>query len=126
MSPFKQIIERGKCISSSSPAKRVKGRLDFNDSVPDMLTSVENEVADNTSTSESEKEIDIFDLDFPNLDVFGANFSFSELLLDLDLDGEDINHSSGPMMEASGGTMVGYGCLSTLCLLASFNLSISS
>ncbi|XP_031381570.1 uncharacterized protein LOC116196132 [Punica granatum] len=105
VSPFKQIIERGQCISSS-PAKRVKGRLDFNDSVPDVPASIENDTADNTSTSESEKETDQFDWDFPNLDAFGANF-FTDLLVDLDLDGDDINFSSGSMMEAPGGKMAG-------------------
>lgn len=84
-----------------------------------------NEFADNTSTSESEKEIDIFDLDFPNLDVFGANFSFSELLVDFDLDGEEVNHSSGSMMEASGRTMLEYGFVSVMPLAISY-ISISS
>lgn len=126
VSPFKKIIERGQCISSLSPAKRVKGRLDFNDSVPEVPKSLENEVADSTSTSESEKEIDIFDLDFPNLDVFGPNFSFSELLVDLDLDGEDMNHSSGPAIDASAGAMARYGCVSVSCHLPSVNLSIFS
>ncbi|KAK4803248.1 hypothetical protein SAY86_001451 [Trapa natans] len=106
LSPFKQIIERGKCISSSSPAKKAKGRLDFNDTVPYMPVRVENEV-DNTSTSESEKEIDICNMDFPNLDMFGADFSlFSELFVDLDLDSEDVNNSSGSV-EASARAMAG-------------------
>ncbi|KAK4800415.1 hypothetical protein SAY86_020902 [Trapa natans] len=103
MSPFKKIIERGKCISSLSPAKRAKGRLYFNDTVPDVLTRVKNEVVDNASTSESEKEIDIYDMDFPNLEMFGTDFSlFSELFVDLDLDGEDVNNYSGSMGASVG------------------------
>ncbi|XP_010553261.1 PREDICTED: uncharacterized protein LOC104823393 isoform X2 [Tarenaya hassleriana] len=86
VSPLKQItsytVERSHVISSS-PAKsnkggHAKGRLDFGDS--SMATDVVS-----TSPSGSEQETDFFDMDFPNLEILGENFSFSELLGDFDL-----------------------------------------
>ncbi|OMO97390.1 hypothetical protein COLO4_14650 [Corchorus olitorius] len=91
VSPLKQMtcytIERNHCISSCSPVKtclkrvgkrdHVKGRLDFDGS--DATVNVDKTITNETSTSESELDPDIFDLDLPNLDAFGANFSFSEL-----------------------------------------------
>ncbi|KAJ6750237.1 hypothetical protein OIU85_000835 [Salix viminalis] len=79
-------MERNHCISSSSPfetnLKRicnsdyVKGRLDFDGS--NAAVNLDESVDNEFSTSESDKEGDIFDLDLPGLDMFGANFSFSE------------------------------------------------
>ncbi|XP_059296661.1 uncharacterized protein LOC132049754 [Lycium ferocissimum] len=106
LTPTKQIayysIERNHCVSTSSPVKanlnrsvkrdQVKGRLDFDAS--DIPSSSEvPQVPDRISTSDFEKEGDIFDLDLPNLDLLGANFSFSELLRDFDIDGQGIDYS---------------------------------
>ncbi|GMJ08413.1 hypothetical protein like AT2G37960 [Hibiscus trionum] len=87
VSPLKQMtIERNHCTSSCSPVKacskrvHVKRRLDF-----DGSDDAEKPIMDQTSTSESEMNADLFDLDLPDLDAFGENFSFTELLVDLDL-----------------------------------------
>ncbi|TXG58732.1 hypothetical protein EZV62_016561 [Acer yangbiense] len=105
VSPYKQMafytVERNHCISSSSPVKanlkrpskrdHVKGRLDFDGS--DVAVNSDKPIVNEISTSESEIEADIFDMDLPNLDAFGANFSFSELLVDFDLDCEGLDYS---------------------------------
>ncbi|XP_009626216.1 cell wall protein RBR3-like isoform X1 [Nicotiana tomentosiformis] len=114
VTPTKQIayysIERNHCVSASSPVKanlkrpvkrdQVKGRLNFDAS--DIPSSSEMpQIPDMISTSESEKEGDIFDLDFPNLDALGANFSFSELLRDFDIDGQGIDYSCQDKLDFS-------------------------
>ncbi|XP_049408619.1 uncharacterized protein LOC125871947 isoform X2 [Solanum stenotomum] len=114
VSPSKQIfysIETNHCISTTSPVKtnmkrsirrdQVKSRLDFgaSDNIP-----CNSEMAagpDMTSTSESEKEGDIFDIDLPSLDALGVGFNLSELLYDFDLDGEGIGHSCQPTLHSS-------------------------
>ncbi|KAL3357912.1 hypothetical protein AABB24_015169, partial [Solanum stoloniferum] len=114
VSPSKQIfysIETNHCISTTSPVKtnmkrsirrdQVKSRLDFgaSDNIP-----CNSEMAvgpDMTSTSESEKEGDIFDIDLPSLDALGVGFNLSELLYDFDLDGEGIDHSCQPTFHSS-------------------------
>ncbi|KAI4320220.1 hypothetical protein MLD38_033725 [Melastoma candidum] len=110
-SPYKYTIERSQCIASSSPAKvnskminrrdHVKGRLDFDE--PSKLNS--EEVACVTTSSPSQEDIDIFNWDFPDLGLLG-NFSFSELLGDLDLDLD--NQSDNPTTEASPETFSGH------------------
>ncbi|KAJ4704537.1 DNA double-strand break repair rad50 ATPase, putative isoform 1 [Melia azedarach] len=113
VSPYKQMavytMERNHCISSSSPVKtnlkrlgkrdHVKGRLDFDGS--DVAVSSDKTIINEISTSDSEKEVDIFDMDLPNLDAFGPNFSFSELLVDFDLDCEGIGYPCQPTLGAS-------------------------
>ncbi|XP_044464797.1 uncharacterized protein LOC123195207 [Mangifera indica] len=112
ISPYKQMafykVERNHCISSSSPVKtnlkrlnmrdHVKGRLDFDGS--DVAENMDKPITNEISTSESEKEADFFDMDLPNLDAFGPNFSFSELLVDLDLDCEGIGYPFQPNLDA--------------------------
>ncbi|XP_050229011.1 uncharacterized protein LOC126678160 [Mercurialis annua] len=101
VSPCKHVsytMERNQCISSSSPIKTtynrltkretVKGRLDFD--ISDVAPSVDKPIVEELCSSESDKEGDPFDIDLPNLDAFGANFSFSELLIDLDLECEGL------------------------------------
>ncbi|KAJ6407795.1 hypothetical protein OIU84_011153 [Salix udensis] len=119
VSPFKNMtyytMERNQCISSSSPVKTtltrmckrdcVKGRLDFDGS--DATVNLDKPVDNELSTSESDKDVDFFDLDLPNLDVFGANFSFSELLVDLDLDCEETAFPCQPAWAASTDTISG-------------------
>ncbi|XP_022857066.1 uncharacterized protein LOC111378124 isoform X2 [Olea europaea var. sylvestris] len=106
VSPAKQIayyrIEKNHCISTYSPVKAnstrsnkdhaAKGRLDFGSS--DMPIIAENQTPDGTSTSESDREGNILDLDFPNLDALGLDFNLSELLVDFDLGGEGLDFSS--------------------------------
>lgn len=112
VSPYKQMafytVERNHCISSSSPVKtnlkrlnkrdHVKGRLDFDGS--DVVVNMDKPIINEISTSESEKEAGIFDMDLPNLDAFGPNFSFSELLVDFDLDCEGIGYPCQPTLDA--------------------------
>ncbi|EOY07329.1 DNA double-strand break repair rad50 ATPase, putative isoform 1 [Theobroma cacao] len=119
VSPLKQMtcytIERNRCISSCSPVRtslkrlgkrdHVKGRLDFDGS--DAAVNVDKPVTNETSTSESEIDADIFDLDLPSLDAFGANFSFSELLVDLDLGCEGIGYPCQPTLGPSADALSG-------------------
>ncbi|KAK4342807.1 hypothetical protein RND71_038623 [Anisodus tanguticus] len=56
---------------------------------------------DMISTSESEKEGDIFYLDLPNLDALGVDFNLSEQLFDFDLDGEGIDYSCQETLHSS-------------------------
>jgi hypothetical protein len=111
VSPNSQILysmERSHCISASSPIKtnfkrqskrdHVKGRLDFD--VSDVATNSDKPTVGEISTSESGKEVDIFDIDFPNLDALG-DFSFSEMLGDLDLDLEGVDYSCHPTLGSS-------------------------
>ncbi|KAL8517389.1 hypothetical protein ACS0TY_015574 [Phlomoides rotata] len=111
VSPNKQIsyysIEKNH-ISTCSPLKsnlkrsnikdHVRGRLDFD--APEMPMITENQTTDN-STSESEKEGDILDLDFPNLDSLGFDFNLSEFLLDFDIGNEDMALSSTQVLDSS-------------------------
>ncbi|CAN1135019.1 hypothetical protein LINPERHAP2_LOCUS8616 [Linum perenne] len=121
VSPCKHIaytVERNRCISSPSSLKLqnrvspkrsgkrdcVKGRLDFGGS--DEVVSVDEPRVDETSTPESEKDEDIFGLDLPTL--FGPNFSFSELLNDLDLGCQGLEcpcePTSGASTDSASGT----------------------
>ncbi|TYH77503.1 hypothetical protein ES332_D04G158400v1 [Gossypium tomentosum] len=119
VSPLKQMtcytIERNRCISSCSPVKtgltrlgkrdHVKSRLDFDGS--DATVDVYKPIMNETSTSESEIDADLFDLDLPNLDAFGENFSFSELLVDLDLGPDGIGYPCQPTLGTSGSALSG-------------------
>lgn len=118
VSPNKQIMyamERSHCISSSSPIKtnlkrqskrdHVKGRLDFDGS--DVATNSDKPIADEISTPESVKEVDIFDIDLSNFDAFG-DFSFTEMLDDLDLGREGIDYTCNPSLGSSIDTVSGY------------------
>lgn len=108
VSPCKHVsytMERNQCISSSSPVKttfkrfskreNVKGRLDFDGT--HLTNSFDTPILDEISTSESDKEADIFDIDFVNFEAFGA--SFSELLVDLDLGLEGLDCPCQPISE---------------------------
>ncbi|CAK9179774.1 unnamed protein product [Ilex paraguariensis] len=119
VSPVKHIscytIEKNHCISTSSPVKttfkrlskrdNVKGRLDFD--VPDMPMNSEKPLSDGISVSESDKEADVFDMDLPNLDALGVDFSFSDLLVDFDFGGEGINYSFEQAMDSSPDSLTG-------------------
>ncbi|XP_010517077.1 PREDICTED: myosin-M heavy chain isoform X1 [Camelina sativa] len=100
VSPLKQIgsytVERSHMVSSFSPVKsdlkmsskrdHVKGRLNFDDTEATMHLDAP-AAADMvpTSSSGSEAEADLFDIDFSNIDLLSEDFSFSELLVDFDL-----------------------------------------
>ncbi|XP_047151596.1 uncharacterized protein LOC124823439 [Vigna umbellata] len=103
VSPAKQMayIEMSRCISpvkanSEKINKRdhVRSRLNFD--AADVPGSSYNPLSNEISTSESEKELDIFDIDFPNFDALGMDFSFTEMLNDLDFSCEGIDFSSHP------------------------------
>ncbi|KAG7565615.1 hypothetical protein ISN44_As10g022780 [Arabidopsis suecica] len=99
ISPLKQItsysVERSHLICSS-PVKsnlkmsnkrdHVKGKLNFDDADTEMcLEAPASAGLVSTSPSGSEPEVDLFDMDFSNLDFLGENFTLSELLVDFDL-----------------------------------------
>lgn len=66
----------------------VKGRLDFNDTNESTMTSKKPISSEATNSVNANGGEDLFD--FPNFDVFGSDFSLSDLLLDIDLDGEGV------------------------------------
>ena len=114
VSPAKQMayIEMSHCISpvktgSDKVSKRdhVRSRLDFDAS--DMPESLDKPLTNEVSTSESEKELDMFDIDFPNFDALGIDFSFTDMLNDLEIPCEGIDFSchptSSPSMENASG-----------------------
>lgn len=115
MSPVKQLtyysVERNHCISSPMKTNmnrlnmrdHVKGRLDFDTS--DCEPDQGNRLPDDISVLKSDKDGDIFDLDLPNFDVLGVDFSFSELLGDFDPDGD---FSSQPAVDSSPSSHSGY------------------
>ncbi|WCJ28396.1 hypothetical protein M5689_010096 [Euphorbia peplus] len=116
VSPCKHVtytMERNQCISSSSPVKttfkrfskreNVKGRLDFDGT--DVTNSFVAPIIDEISTSESDKEADMFDIDLDNLEAFGA--SFSELLVDLDLEFQGLDCPCEPTLEMPAATSSG-------------------
>ncbi|KAG8376978.1 hypothetical protein BUALT_Bualt09G0120500 [Buddleja alternifolia] len=106
VSPNKQIayysIEKNHICSPlkrSNAKDHVKGRLDFGTSEMPVIT--ENQTPDGNSTSESEKEGDILDLDFSNLDALGFDFNLSEFLLDFDIGSDELGLSSKQGLDSS-------------------------
>ncbi|THU67985.1 hypothetical protein C4D60_Mb05t30480 [Musa balbisiana] len=90
-------VERSYHISSpyklNSKTKRghIKGKLDFDAPIvtTNVTSSSEEPMAVGSSTSSTEDEMSgSFDIDLPDLDIFNGDFSFSELLADIDLDCE--------------------------------------
>ncbi|KAL5991613.1 hypothetical protein ACLOJK_012522 [Asimina triloba] len=111
VSPFKYTgcytMDRSLRVSSSplkSTPKRfgrrdhIKGRLDFDDST--ALTCVENTVPEQICTTSSDEMGGLFDMDIPNFDVFGSDFSFSELLVDFDFENQGMGLPSHQVMDA--------------------------
>lgn len=101
VSPHKHIgsytVERSHMVSSFSPVKsskrdHVKGRLNFDDTETEATMDFDappnGDHLVSASSSGSEAETDLFDIDFSNIDLLSENFPFSELLVDFDLDGE--------------------------------------
>ncbi|RCU61478.1 hypothetical protein SETIT_J005000v2 [Setaria italica] len=99
-------VERSYHVSSplkstthkSTKREHVKGKLNF-DITDSRPVPNEQQVCDKASTSSDEDKQDDFDIDFTNLDIFDGEFSFSELLLDLDLDTEGV-HCQNPSASA--------------------------
>nr|CAB3505003.1 unnamed protein product [Digitaria exilis] len=98
-------VERSYHVSSplksathkSTKREHVKGKLNF-DTTDSRPGPNDQQIGDKASTSSDEDKQDDFDIDFTNLDIFDGEFSFSELLLDLDLDTEGVlcqNPSTG-------------------------------
>ena len=115
ISPTKQMayIERSQCISpvktgSDKASKRdhVRSRLDFGAS--DMPASLDKSLPIEVSTSESPKDVDLFDIDFPNLDALGMDFSFTEMFNDLEFPCEGIDFSYHPASTHSKDNASGY------------------
>ncbi|KAK7373840.1 hypothetical protein VNO80_07260 [Phaseolus coccineus] len=103
VSPAKQMayIEMSRCISpvktnSEKISKRdhVRSRLNFD--AADVPGSLDKPLSNEISASKSEKELDIFDIDFPNFDALGMDFSFTEMLNDVDFSCEGIDFSCHP------------------------------
>ncbi|TKY63392.1 flocculation protein FLO1 [Spatholobus suberectus] len=103
VSPAKQMayIETSSCISpveanidKASKRDHIRSRLDFDTSdVPENLDkSLPNEAF------ESDKQVDIPDIDFSNLEM---NYSFSEILSDLGISCEDIDFYDHPALTHS-------------------------
>ncbi|CAI0471213.1 unnamed protein product, partial [Linum tenue] len=113
VSPCKHIsytVERNRCITSplkpgfkrSGKRDCVKGRLDFGGS-DEIMPRVDEEA----STPESDKDENVFGLDLP--DIFGPNFSFSDLMSDLDFGMEGFascpcEPTSGASTDSASGT----------------------
>jgi len=115
VSPAKQMayIEMSRCISpvktnSEKISKRdhVRSRLNFD--AADVPGSLDKPFSNEISTSKSEKELDIFDIDFPNFDALGMDFSFTEMLNDLDFSCEGIDFSCHPTPSPSLDNASGY------------------
>ncbi|XP_026659246.1 uncharacterized protein LOC103704085 isoform X2 [Phoenix dactylifera] len=125
-------VERSYHMTSpykSSPKKlskreHVKGKLDFEE--PDVPVPINSEktVAANSSTSSTDAELPgSFDLDLPDFDILDGDFSFSELLADMDIDFERIPSCQPP----SGDSIPGPGNnLSSECLETNQTLPDSS
>ncbi|KAL2336964.1 hypothetical protein Fmac_011410 [Flemingia macrophylla] len=108
VSPAKQMayIEMSRCFSpvktnSEKVNKRdhVRSRLNFDAS--DVPENLDKPLANDISTSESEKELDIFGIDFPNFDALEMDFSFTEMLTDLDFSCEGMEFSCHPTSSSS-------------------------
>ncbi|KAL6647611.1 hypothetical protein ACP70R_015048 [Stipagrostis hirtigluma subsp. patula] len=97
-------VERSYHVSSplksathkSSKREHVKGKLNF-DSTDERPGSSE-QICEASTSSYGDTQDD-FDIDFTNLDIFDGEFSFSELLVDFDLDTEGV-HGQNPSTNA--------------------------
>ncbi|XP_048439569.1 uncharacterized protein LOC103949430 isoform X2 [Pyrus x bretschneideri] len=99
-------VETNHCISSPAKTSKreshVKGRLNFDCS--DVPMGLEKPSSDEISSPESEKEVDLFDIDLTNFDAIGADFSFTEMLGEFDLHCEELGL---PNFDASTATVSG-------------------
>ncbi|KAM2983824.1 hypothetical protein FF2_009698 [Malus domestica] len=99
-------VETNHCISSPAKTSKreshVKGRLNFDCS--DVPMGLEKPSGDEISSPESEREVDLFDIDLMNFDAIGADFSFTEMLGEFDLHCEELGL---PNFDASTATVSG-------------------
>ncbi|XP_068636201.1 uncharacterized protein [Aristolochia californica] len=101
VSPLKHVVcsspDRVLTSQTLSPKRssKIKGRLDFND-VNEFITA-ERSVEAESRTIGNIEDVEMFDIDFPNFDVLGNDFSLSELLVDIDFDTESVG--SQPLQE---------------------------
>jgi hypothetical protein len=77
----------------SSKREHVNGKLNFDTS--DARPGSNEQICDQIASTSSDGGD--FEIDFTNLDIFDADFSFSELLLDLDLDTEGVHCQNSSM-----------------------------
>ncbi|XP_061336655.1 uncharacterized protein LOC133283757 [Gastrolobium bilobum] len=103
VSPAKQMayIESSHCISpvktdSDKITKRdhVRSRLEFD--ATDIPKGLDKSLPNEISTSQSDKEVDTLYTDFPELDVLGMDFSFTEMLNDLEIPSDGFDFSYHP------------------------------
>ncbi|KAI5383325.1 hypothetical protein KIW84_070653 [Lathyrus oleraceus] len=103
VSPTKQMayIESSHCISpvktnSDKAFKRVRNRLNFDSSdMPQRLDS-DKSWPNEISITESNNEVQLYDIDFPNFDALSMDFSFAEMLNALDFSCEGLDFSCDP------------------------------
>ncbi|CAL5210871.1 unnamed protein product [Lathyrus oleraceus] len=115
VSPAKQMayIESSHCISpvktnSDKAFKRehVRSRLNFDSSdMPQRLDS-DKSLPNEISTTESNNEVQLYDIDFPNFDALSMDFSFAEMLNDLDFSCEGLDFSCDPTPSHSNDNQV--------------------
>ncbi|XP_068668568.1 uncharacterized protein [Aristolochia californica] len=92
VSPLKHVVcsspDRGLTSQKLSPKKssKIKGRLDFN--YANESIKAERPVEAETRAIGNIHDTEMFDIDFPNFDVLGNDFSLSELLVDIDFETE--------------------------------------
>jgi hypothetical protein len=103
----------------STKREHVKGKLNF-DATDSRPGPSEQLICDKASTSSDEDKQDDFDIDFTNLDIFDGDFSFSELLLDLDLDTEGV-HCQNP---STGAEVQRYYIVHFVCLFDNFQFLV--
>jgi hypothetical protein len=91
-SPLKPTIHSSplKSTTRSSPLKPTTRKLDFDCTEPGSS----DQICDKISTSSDEDKQYDFDIDFTHFDICDGEFSFSELLLDFDLDNEGVLNPS--------------------------------
>ncbi|KAG1337786.1 polycystic kidney disease protein 1-like 3 [Cocos nucifera] len=130
-------VERSYHITSpykSSPRKlskreHVKGKLDFEEpDVPVPMSSAKTVVADCSISSTEVEMPGSFDFDLPDFDILDGDFSFSELLADMDIDFEGIPSCqlrSGDSIPGPGNNLCSE-CLETNQTLPDSSLSTSS
>lgn len=103
VSPAKQMayIESSHCIfpvktNSDKAFKRERSRLNFDSSdMPQRLDS-DKSLPNEISTTESNNEVRLYDIDFPNFDALSMDFSFAEMLNGLDFSCEGLYFSGDP------------------------------
>ncbi|KAI5395163.1 hypothetical protein KIW84_061676 [Lathyrus oleraceus] len=105
VSPAKQMayIESSHYISlvktnSDKAFKReqVRSRLNFDSSDVPQRSDSDKSLPNEISTTESNNEVQLYDIDFPNFDALSMNFSFAEMLNDLDFSCEGLDFSCDP------------------------------